>query len=272
MICFSVIDRCIWDCDYCIAGTQKRYNKNKPALTEERFKKMLKDIEETSTELAINFRDKTDETNGTNDCSFVLSGGEPGLLSTEEIIQVIQRIHPNVELTVNTNGLFLQKIDTKIFELMIHKFKAFNIRWHLFEDSSCILESPMSGMELARKFMVYQDYLTYIEFQILLTDKEITNNLIDSYQFKDLLKMFKGAYPKFKLIVTPDHNLTNKLGALQVYRKINTLNHMYKALLEDPSSDDIIDIEPTRTSFNSILKFERKEQIKFKNGPLRLRL
>ena len=269
MICFSIIDRCNWDCDYCIAGTQRRYNKNKPALTEEKFKKMLKDIDETSTKLAINFRDKSNET---KDRSFVLSGGEPGLLSTEEIIQVIHRIHPNVELTINTNGLFLQKIDTKIFELMIHKFKAFNIRWHLFEDSSCILESPMSGIELARKFMVYQDYLPYIEFQMLLTDKEITNNLIDSYQFKDLLKMFKGVYPKFKLIVTPDHNLTNKLGALQAYKKITILNHMYKALLEDPSSDDIIDIEPTRTSFNSILKFERKEQIKFKNGPLRLRL
>ena len=111
MICFSVIDRCNWDCDYCIAGTQRRYNKNKPALTEEKFKKMLKDIDETSTKLAINFRDKSNET---KDRSFVLSGGEPGLLSTEEIIQVIQRIHPNVELTVNTNGLFLQKIDTKI--------------------------------------------------------------------------------------------------------------------------------------------------------------
>ena len=77
--------------------------------------------------------------------------------------------------------------------------------------------------------MVYQDYLPYIEFQMLLTDKEITNNLIDSYQFKDLLKLLKEVYPKFKLIVTPDHNLTNKLGALQVYRKINTLNHMYEA-------------------------------------------
>ena len=30
---------------------------------------------------------------------------------------------------------------------------------------------------------------------MLLTDKEITNNLIDSDKFKDLLKMFKGAYP-----------------------------------------------------------------------------
>ena len=269
MICFSVIDRCNWDCDYCIAGTQRRYNKNKPALTEEKFKKMLKDIEETSIELVINFRDKT---NTTDDCSFVLSGGEPGLLSTEEILQVIHRIHPNVELTVNTNGLFLQKIDTKIFELMIHKFKAFNIRWHLFEDSSCILEDSMLGIKLARKFIVYQDYLSYIEFQMLLTDKEITNNLIDSYQFKDLLKMLKEVYPKFKLIVTPDHNLTDKLGALQAYKKITTLNYMYKALLEDPRSDDIIDIEPTRTSFNSVLNFERKEQMQFKNGPLRLRL
>ena len=272
MICFSVIDRCNWDCDYCIAGTQRRYNKNKPALTEEKFKKMLKDIEETSTELAINFRDKT---NVTKDCSFVLSGGEPGLLSSEEILQVIHRIHPNVELTVNTNGLFLQKIDRKIFELMIHKFKSFNIRWHLFEDSSCILESTspsMSGIELARKFIVYQDYLSYIEFQMLLTDKEITNNLIDSYQFKDLLKMLKEVYPKFKLIVTPDHNLTNKLGALKKKKKIETLHHMYKALLEDPRSDDIIDIEPTRTSFNNILNFEKKEQMQFKNSPLRLRL
>ena len=269
MICFSVIDRCNWDCDYCIAGTQRRYNKNKPALTEERFKKMLKDIDEMSTELVINSRDKT---NITNDRSFVLSGGEPGLLSREEILQVIHRIHPNVELTVNTNGLFLQKMDTKIFELMIYTFKAFNIRWHLFEDSSCILESPLPGINIAKKFYEFQDYLPYIEFQMLLTDKEITNNLIDSYQFKDLLKMFKNVYPKFKLIVTPDHNLTNKLGALQAYKKINTLNHMYKALLEDPSSDDIIDIEPTRTSFNSILNFEKKEQIKFKNGPLRLRL
>ena len=267
MICFSVIDRCNWDCDYCIAGTQRRYNKNKPALTEEKFKKMLKDLEETSYKLANNPKSV-----GSDNNSLVLSGGEPGLLSTEEIIQVIHRIYPNVELTVNTNGLFLQKIDTKIFELMIHKFKAFNIRWHLFEDSSCILESPMSGIELARKFMVYQDYLPYIEFQMLLTDKEITNNLIDSYQFKDLLKLLKEAYPKFKLIVTPDHNLTNKLGALQTYKKINTLNHMYKALLEDPSSDDIIDIEPTKTSFNSILKFEKKEQMQFKNGPLKLRL
>ena len=267
MICFSVIDRCNWDCDYCIAGTQRRYNKNKPALTEERFKKMLKDLEETSYKLATNPKSV-----GSDNNSLVLSGGEPGLLSTEEILQVIHRIHPNVELSVNTNGLFLQKIDTKLFELMIHKFKSFNIRWHLFEDSSCILENPISGIELARKFIVYQDYLTYIEFQILLTDKEITNNLIDSYQFKDLLKLLKEAYPKFKLIVTPDCNLTNKLGALQAYKKINTLNHMYKALLEDPSSDDIIDIEPTRTSFNSILNFEKKEQIKFKNGPLRLRL
>ena len=270
MICFSVIDRCNWDCDYCIAGTQRRYNKNKPALTEEKFKKMLKDLEETSYKLANNPKSV-----GSDNNSFVLSGGEPGLLSTEEILQVIHRIHPNVELTVNTNGLFLQKIDRKIFELMIHKFKSFNIRWHLFEDSSCILESPspsMPGIELARKFIIYQDYLTFIEFQMLLTDKEITNKLIDSYQFKDLLKMFKDAYPKFKLIVTPDHNLTNKLGALQVYRKINTLNHMYKALLEDPRSDDIIDIEPTRTSFNSILNFEKKEQIQFKNGPLKLRL
>ena len=54
MICFSVIDRCNWDCDYCIAGTQRRYNKNKPALTEEKFKKMLKDLEETSYKLANN--------------------------------------------------------------------------------------------------------------------------------------------------------------------------------------------------------------------------
>ena len=77
---------------------------------------------------------------------------------------------------------------------------------------------------------------------------------------------------QFKLIITPDHNITNKLGALQAYKKITTLNYMYKALLEDPSSDDIIDMEPTRTSFNSILKFEKKEQIQFKNGPLRLRL
>ena len=266
MICFSVIDRCNWDCDYCIAGTQRRYNKNKPALTEEKFKKMLKDLEETSYKLTNNPKSV-----GSDNNSLVLSGGEPGLLSTEEILQVIHRIHPNVELTVNTNGLFLQKIDTKLFELMIHKFKSFNIRWHLFEDSSCILENPISGIELARKFIVYQDYLTYIEFQMLLTDKEITNNLIDSYQFKDLLKLLKEAYPKFKLIVTPDHNLTNKLGALQVYRKINTLNHMYKALLEDPRSDDIIDIEPTRTSFNSILNFEKKEQMQFKNGPLKLR-
>lgn len=272
MICFSVIDRCNWDCEYCIAGTQRRYNKNKPALTKERFQKMLKDIEEASTELVIKLRDKTNTTNGTRDRSFVLSGGEPGLLSREEILQVIHRIHPNVELTVNTNGLFLQKIDTKIFELLIRTFKSFNIRWHLFEDSSCILESPMSGIELARKFIVYQDYLPYIEFQMILTDKEITNNLIDSYQFKDLLKLFKYIYPKFKLIVTPDHNLTNKLGALQTYKKINTLNYVYKTLLEDPSSDDIIDIESTRTSFNSILNFEKKEQILFKNGPLRLRL
>ena len=229
--------------------------------------KMLKDLEETSYKLATNPKSV-----GSDNNSLVLSGGEPGLLSTEEILQVIHRIHPNVELSVNTNGLFLQKIDTKIFELMVRTFKAFNIRWHLFEDSSCILEDSMSGIELARKFIVYQDYLPYIEFQMLFTDKEIANNLIDSYQFKDLLKMFKGVYPKFKLIVTPDHNLTNKLGALQVYKKINTLNHMYKALLEDPRSDDIIDIEPTRTSFNSILNFEKKEQIKFKNGPLRLRL
>lgn len=269
MICFSIIDKCNWDCDYCIAGTQRRYNKDKPALTEEKFKKMLKDIDEMSTELVINSRDKT---NIANDRSFVLSGGEPGLLSREEILQVIHRIHPNVELTVNTNGLFLQKIDTKIFELMVRTFKAFNIRWHLFEDSSCILESPLPGIELARKFIIYQEYLTFIEFQMLLTDKEITNNLIDSYQFKDLLKMLKEVYPKFKLIVTPDHNLTNKLGALQVYKKINTLNYMYKALLEDPSSDDIIDIEATRTSFNNVLNFERKEQMQFKNGPLRLRL
>ncbi len=269
MICFSVIDRCNWDCDYCIAGTQRRYNKNKPALTEERFKKMLKDIDEMSTELVINSRDKT---NITNDRSFVLSGGEPGLLSREEILQVIHRIHPNVELTVNTNGLFLQKIDTKIFELMVRTFKSFNIRWHLFEDSSCILESPLPGINIAKKFYEFQDYLPYIEFQMLLTDKEIANNLIDSYQFKDLLKLLKEAYPKFKLIVTPDHNLTNKLGALQVYRKINTLNHMYKALLEDPRSDDIIDIEPTKTSFNNILNFEKKEQMQFKNSPLKLRL
>lgn len=265
MICFSVIDRCNWDCDYCIAGTQRRYNKNKPAFTEEKFKKMLKDLEETSYKLATNPKSV-----GSDDKSFVLSGGEPGLLSTEEILQVIHRIHPNIELTVNTNGLFLQKIDAKLFELMVHKFRAFNIRWHLFEDSSCILESVMPGIELARKFIVYQDYLPYIEFQMLFTDKEIANNLIDSYQFKDLLKMFKGAYPKFKLIVTPDHNLTNKLGALQVYKKINTLNYKYKTLLNDPGSDDIIDIEPTRVSFNSILNFEKKEQILFKNGPLRL--
>lgn len=269
MICFSVIDRCNWDCNYCIAGTQRRYNKNKPALTEEKFKKMLKDIDKISTELVINSRDKT---NVTNDRSFVLSGGEPGLLSREEILQVIHRIHPNVELTVNTNGLFLQKMDTKLFELMIHTFKAFNIRWHLFEDSSCILESPLPGINIAKKFYEFQDYLPYIEFQMLLTDKEISNNLIDSYQFKDLLKLLKEAYPKFKLIVTPDHNITNKLGALQTYKKINTLNYMYKALLEDPSSDDIIDIESTRTSFNNILKFERKEQIQFKNSPLKLRL
>jgi hypothetical protein len=47
---------------------------------------------------------------------------------------------------------------------------------------------------------------------------------------------------------------------------------MYKALLEDPRSDDIIDIEPTRTSFNNVLNFEKKEQMQFKNSPLRLRL
>lgn len=267
MICFSVIDRCNWDCEYCIAGTQRMYNKNKPAFTKERFQKMLKNIEETSYKLATDPKSV-----GSDNKSFVLSGGEPGLLSTEEIIQVIHRIHPNVELTVNTNGLFLQKIDAKLFESTIRKFRAFNIRWHLFEDSSCILESPEPGLELSKKFMVYQEYLPYIEFQIILTDKEIANNLIDSDQFKDLLKLFKEVYPKFKLIVTPDCNLTNTLGALQTYKKINTLNHMYKVSLEDPSSDDIIDIESTRTSFNSILNFERKEQIQFKNGPLRLRI
>ena len=247
MICFSVIDRCNWDCDYCIAGTQRRYNKDKPIITKTIFNGMLEDLEETSYKLVNNPKSV-----GSDNNSLVLSGGEPGLLSREEILQVIHRIHPNVELTVNTNGLFLQKIDTKIFELMVRTFKSFNIRWHLFEDSSCILESPLPGINIAKKFYEFQDYLPYIEFQMLLTDKEITNNLIDSYQFKDLLKMLKEDYPKFKLIVTPDHNLTNKLGALQVYKKIDILNHMYKALLEDPRLDDIIDIEPTRTSFNSV--------------------
>ena len=160
MICFSVIDRCNWDCDYCIAGTQRRYNKNKPALTEEKFKKMLKDLEETSYKLTTDPKSV-----GSDNNSLVLSGGEPGLLSTEEILQVIHRIHPNVELTVNTNGLFLQKIDIKIFELMIYKFKAFNIRWHLFEDSSCILESPLPGINIAKKFYEFQQ-LNYSHLSI----------------------------------------------------------------------------------------------------------
>jgi len=81
-----VTNKCNWNCDYCITDTHSVDNKV--------FDELLKKV-----------RDLPDIIN-----SIVLSGGEPGMLSEEQIKILFDiLLDANYEINLQTNGLFLEK-------------------------------------------------------------------------------------------------------------------------------------------------------------------
>ena len=264
MICFSIANKCNWDCDYCISGTQSRYNKDKPNPNEEDFSKLLNSLNENSTIMSRG-----------SDKDLVLSGGEPGLYSPDEIIEILKSIHPNINLTINTNGLFLEKINPIIWELLIYKFKSFNFRWHILQDASSIFDNVDDITRFITRIERFSEYLSYGEFQIIITQKEIENKLIYSDAFKNFIFATKKYDSNFRLIVTPDYNLKgHKSELIRLLPKLNSLNseYSYKKHFKNSSKPtpiskkyQVIDIEKTEDSFNHLLNFSKKEPMFFKS-------
>ena len=99
--------KCNWNCKYCCVDTHTKY---------------------ISKHCVMNLIEKIE-----NDSLVSLSGGEIGLLDKEYLVRVIDMlIKKNCKLSVNTNGLFLDK-----YPELLNNFQE--ILWHCSEDLKNII-------------------------------------------------------------------------------------------------------------------------------------
>ena len=160
-----------------------------------------------------------------------------------------------------------------IWELLIYKFKSFNFRWHILQDASSIFDNVDDITRFITRIERFSEYLSYGEFQIIITQKEIENKLIYSDAFKNFIFATKKHNSNFCLIVTPDHNLKgHKSELIRLLPKLNSLNfeYNYERSFKNfsgriPKKYQVIDIEKTEDSFNHLLNFSKKEPMFFKS-------
>ena len=247
MICYHLINKCNWDCDYCISGTQRRYN-HKKIRREIDFFKTLKDLETLSKELADNKE------------ALVLSGGEPGLLPINELLKIFEVIDKRVELSINTNSLLLEKIINNMeLEKKVKSFNL-NIRWHFLENSTDIISESSNKTKnyLLSKFKKYYSFWQNLEYQLILTERDLETQILLKKEFLLFFEDFKKQNPNFKLVLTPDLNIKNHMLVLKNLKIIKEYNFK--------NNIDLIDIEASLVCFNTILNFQKKEDIKFRNS------
>lgn len=108
-VCFTLINKCNWNCDYCIAGTRRSQNKSQPKID---LKKKIQDLSKFQN------------------VSISLTGGEPGLLSQPEWEEILMNISDSNEIHIMTNGLFFDRLDLSA----TLKNKITSISWHFIEN------------------------------------------------------------------------------------------------------------------------------------------
>jgi len=153
---------CNWNCKYCIVDTHKRPRK--------KFEDLIQELE-----------------NLPNGTSVTLGGGEPGMLSRDEITKVINLLNSkNIIMDLLTNGLFLKK-----YPHLLHNFKE--VLYHCVEDMREDKEIEFPNF-LDTSFDLY--------YVLVIAREE---------DYKNILKYFK-AYPDIKFVVNANTKKSEALG------------------------------------------------------------
>jgi organic radical activating enzyme len=157
---------CNWNCSYCIIETHTRPKRD--------IEKVFKDIEKIP-----------------NKSNVSLGGGEPGLLSLENIIKIIKKLkNKNCTIDLLTNGLFLENFG----ELSIMK-EFDTIHYHCVQNLDDNIKFPN---------------LENVDYQIVVNNKNFEN-----------LESFLKKYPEIKFSIIPSKNIEplSKSKAFDIIRK-----------------------------------------------------
>lgn len=150
-ICIQITKKCNWNCNYCIANTRASdYKKEDSRVTQDHLNKLIKLMSELKNK------------------DIALSGGEPGLLSYQNIKRIFSDINSSNMISLNTNGTFFKHLinikDDDDFnkENSVLRFNLENctFRWHLFEES---MWTPSLKNRLSKKD---KDQLGFIDLEL----------------------------------------------------------------------------------------------------------
>lgn len=171
--CLTVTYDCNWSCKYCISETHLN-------------KKTMKEV-------------KKDIANIPNGSYVTISGGEPGTLQINQLINIIDALQQkDCLIACNTNGLLLKKYP--------QLYKHFNrISYHVSEN-------------LENDFIRYSDIQDKIEYLLVVTDDNMhrLNKYLDDN--KDLLFIVIGASPTSK-------NFFSRINGLKIWSEFKDRIH-----------------------------------------------
>lgn len=144
----------------------------------------------------LNFSSVLDKLRGVNDSSCCLSGGEPGLLSKEQIQQIIDIARENnISLSLNTNGLFFKHRE------FLREFSRFNVHVTPFLSK---VEIP-EGLKLNFVYIVTPQNYHRTDLIEKLVEKYGKLDLIPSSHYNHEINRFtltRSLRPLFKYMTT----------------------------------------------------------------------
>lgn len=184
--CLTVTNKCNWNCSYCISETHTNDRQFEEAL-----------------ELAKNIPENSDVS---------ISGGEPGLLKTSQIILIIDILNQkNCKITIKSNGQIYKhhEVLSRINKVIYHCSENLNI-----EDE------------------IIKDYKDITDFIVVITDNNISklNNFLKKHD--DINIRLVPAFHKEPLsksnIINLYKNFKNRLNNEELKDLFKTPNEVIK--------------------------------------------
>lgn len=181
----NLTNKCNWDCSYCISDTHNAKERPIDIVLAE-----MSQIKKGST--------------------FSLCGGEPGMLSEEDMDKVFDKARERdlLPLDVLTNGLFLKKHSKHLKDVeSIHYHCAESLKDDIFEYD---IPSHIS-----------------MDYTVIISGSEY--KLLDAFMERHM-HLFKGKYEKISLIPAILYDELSKINYIRVMSK-------YKHLLSERSKE-----------------------------------
>jgi organic radical activating enzyme len=188
--------KCNWNCSYCCVDT---HNRPEPINIFENINKIP------------------------NGSMITISGGEPGLLQKNKIIEILDKLlEKKCDIGINTNGLFLEK-----YPDLIEKYFT-NINYHVSPELD--INDDIVKLETSFK----------INYLLIVTDINFKN--LDNYlaKYPDIIfTIIPASNPGSGILGAPELNMKNRFRILKKYYKRIT-QESKKVLLKDKVFDNII--------------------------------